>query len=119
MLELEDEGGSVSIYKYIDNHGYDCYYHHTRNMSCGDTEMNGVDNYSNRASMSFALAMLEMIHQYENVMSFYPVYCDLENKPLIVLFLKSYREDITLNKERWFELLGITESTLDEIILDE
>jgi len=42
----------------------------------------------------------------------------LEYQPVLVEFLKAYREDITWNKERWFELLGINESILDENIFE-
>jgi len=42
----------------------------------------------------------------------------MEFHPVIVEFLKAYRKDIEMNKYRWFELLNISESTLEKNILE-
>lgn len=119
IIELGVEGGSVTIFKFYDEKGNDWYYHHTQEMSYEDLGLNGTDKTSKHISMSFTEAMLTMIKEYNNVMSFYPVYCNLDFQPVIVEFLKAYKDDISWNKERWFELLKIDESTLEKNILDD
>lgn len=113
IVELGTEGGSVAIYKFCDEKGKDCYYHQTEEMSYEDLDLSGVDRKSKQISMSFRKAMLTMIKEYNNVMSFYPVYCNMEFQTEIVEFLKKYRDDIAMHKERWFELLKIDETTFD------
>lgn len=119
IIELGVDGGSVTIFKFYDKNGNDWYYHHTQEMCYEDLGLSGIDKKSKDFSMSFPEAMIKMIKEYNNVMSFYPVFCNLNFQPVIVEFLKAYRNDIAMNKERWFELLEIDESTLDENILEK
>ena len=119
IIELGVEGGSVSIYKYLDEKGNDFYYHHTQEMGWDDLELQGVDNRSKYTSISFPEAMIVMIGEYNNAMSFYPVFVHLDFKPVIVEFLKSYRKDIEMQKDRWFEILKIEETDLDKDILKQ
>ncbi len=116
IIELGVDGGSVTIFKFYDEKGKDWYYHHTLEMSYEDLGLNGTDKKSTHISMSFPEAMLRMINEYDNVMSFYPIYCNLDFQPVIVEFLKAYKDDISMNKQRWLELLKIDESTLEKNI---
>lgn len=119
ILELGVEGGSITIFKFYDKKGNDWYYHHTQEMGWEDLGLNGVDRKSKDISMSFPEAMVTMIGKYENAMSFYPVFVDLKYKGVIIEFLKGYRKDIEMSKERWFELLNINEDELDIDILED
>jgi len=118
IIELGVEGGSISIYKFLDKKGDDWYYHHTQEMSWEDLGINGTDKKSNHISMSFPEAIFEMLGKYENAMTFYPVYINLEFKTVIIELLKQSRKEIEMNKERWFELLKIDERELDIDIIE-
>ena len=119
IIELGVEGGSVSIFKYLDKKGDDWYYHHTQEMNWDDLGLNGVEKKSKHHSMSFPEAMIRLLGDYEYAMSFYPVFVSLKYKPVIVEFLKQYRNEIEMHKERWFELLKIEESDLNKNILED
>ena len=119
IIKLGVEGGSISIYKFLDEKGNDWYYYNTQVMSYDGLGLNGVDRKSKDNFMSFPEAMVTMLGEYKNSMSYYPVYINLDFQPVIVAFLKAYRKDITMHKERWFELLEIKESIHDKDILED
>ena len=119
IIKLGVEGGSVAIYKYYDKKGDDWYFHRVQEMSYVELDLSGVDKKSKHISMSFPEAMINLLNEYSNAMSYFPVFVNLDYKPVIIEFLKAHREEIEMNKNEWFELLGIDDSDLDKDIFNK
>ena len=107
VLELGAEGGSISIFQFIDAENKDWYYYNVNEMSYEDLGLSGVNKNSEYA-MSFAEAMIRMLGKYPNALEFYPLYVDLENKNVLIEVIKqTIKNNDYFDYQRWAELLEI------------
>ena len=119
IIELGVEGGSIAIYMYFDEKRHDLYYHQVNEMGWEDLEISGINRKSKQISISFPEAMMRMIQEYPDVMSYYPLITNPKYRLTIIEFLKTSRKEIEFHKDEWFKLLNIQESDLDVDILDQ
>ena len=116
LFELGVDGGSVAIFKYFDIKGNDWYFHRTQEMSYEDFNINGIDRKNKQTSASFPEAIIRLLNEYPDSLSYYPVFISEEVASVVIEVIKACPKDIDNSKERWLELLSITEDDLKKTL---
>ncbi|WP_248722734.1 hypothetical protein [Seonamhaeicola sp. ML3] len=106
IIEIGAEGGSITLYKYIDKKNEDWYYHSVSEMAYEDLELEGI-NKKSKHSMSIAEAFIKMQREYNNVFSLYPLFVHPEYKFIALALLEEYVNiiDEHINYYQWANVL--------------
>jgi diacylglycerol kinase family enzyme len=112
VFELGAEGGSLSIYQFLDKDNKDWYFHNVNDMGLDDEIP--ATNRNSEYSMSYAEAFIKMQTKYPNLFNLHPLYVHPDFVNETILFLK---ECLVENKEyvdyyTWAAVLKVREEEL-------
>ncbi len=105
ILELEAEGGSITLFKTYDKNDDEWYFHKTNEMSYDDLRINGTDKNS-KFSMSFPEALLTALIEYPNLLDLFPLFVNEDYKSVIIEFLRQKKNELQ-NLNNWEDILQI------------
>jgi len=106
VLELGTEGGTLRISRYFDDKGHDWYVYSVSEMSYDDLDLNGINERSKISSMSFPEAIFRMLKEYENGLSYFPLFIEPEFKPVMKEILTQYKRENEIDTPNWEILLN-------------
>lgn len=112
VFELGAEGGSLSIYQFLDKDNKDWYFHNVNDMGLDDEIPTTIRN--SEYSMSYAEAFIKMQTKYPKLFNLHPLYVHPDFVNETILFLK---ECLVENKESvdyytWAAVLKVSEEEL-------
>jgi len=108
VFELGAEGGSLSIYQFLDKENNDWYFHNVNDMGFEDEDIPPT-NRDSAYSMSYAEAFIKMQAAYPYLFNLHPLLVHPDFADVTIFFLKECPEGDKeyVNYHQWAEVLKV------------